>query len=121
MQELKLRWATGKGDLILWWKDKELKILGRMATPEEEKRLTTWAKEQGLTIEGDLAQEATIHADPDLLKRALTDLVKKDVQAVGYVVYGVNKKGKGKVLAHHSEVELEKFTEVARVPQVKGG
>lgn len=116
-----LRWATGRGDLIMTWERYEVKIQGRMATAAEREKLTAWAKEHGLTIEGNLEGVAVIHGEPAGLKKALSALVRKDVGAVGYAVYAVDKKGRGKVLTHHSEVDLSKFKEVAKVPQVKGG
>ena len=120
MQEFKLSWATGRGDLILMWKERELTIHGKLAGQKERDQLTTWAKEHGLLIEGDWP-EPRIHAEPEYLKKALTDLVGKDVGMVGYIVYALTKKGKAKVIAHHSEVDLTKFTEVVRVPQARGG
>lgn len=104
------------------WEGKEIKVQGKLATATEREKLRSWAKEHDLVIAGDLEHEATIVADqPEQLQKALTELVKKEVGAVGYLIYGVNKRGKGKVIAHRSEVKLEDFTEVARLPQVKGG
>ena len=103
------------------WEGGQLLISGKLSTAKEKERLLAWATEEGLIIDGDLASEAVISASSARLRAALTELVRKDIKDVGYLIYAVDEKGRGKVLSLRSEFEISKFSEIAKVPQVSGG
>ena len=116
------RQATTRGDLVMTWKDKTLRIEGRLATAKERTALQAWAMEHSLTLEGSLDDLATVEAAPEVLKKALADLVGKGVGEAGYMVYAVDKRGRGRVLYRKDiPIELDQVTAVSKVPQVAGG
>ena len=116
------RQATIKGDLVLTWRDRTLRIEGRLATAKERTLLRAWAMEHRLQIQGSLDDLATVEAEPESLKKALADLVGKGVGEAGYVVYAVDKKGRARVVHKHDvPISLEDVVAVSKVPAVAGG
>lgn len=116
------RQATAKGDLVLTWAGRSLRIEGRLATERERQLLREWAKKHELSLEGSLADQATVDASPETLRAALSDLVTRGVGEAGYMVYVVNRRGKGRALYNKAvPLNLDEVAEVNKVPQVSGG
>lgn len=118
--DLTFRWATARGDVVLTWKDKAIRVDGTLATPKETEKLRAWADEYELDFEGPLDGQAHAESTRAMCQCALEALVGKQVGDAGFLLYAVDKKGKGKVL-QSKKIDLGGMKQVAKVPQVRGG
>lgn len=118
--DLVFRWATARGDVVVTWKKDTIHIDGTLATDKERDKIEAWAREYDLKIGGELAGPAVVKTTTAMCKCALEGLLSKQVGDAGYLVYVVDKKGKGKVL-QSKHVDLAGVKQAAKVPQVRGG
>lgn len=116
----RFRWQCFGGDLVITWAKDAILIDGRLATEREQKKVESWAKKHNLHIEGPLTEHCKIHADMPKIKKALEELVKEQVGEAGYLLYGVDRLGRGKILKKE-DVQIPELKQVVKAAQTKGG
>jgi hypothetical protein len=115
------RWMTARGDLRIGWKKDRIHFDGLLATSVEADAVRKWAAEWGLKVEGDLLGQAHVVAPPKVLKKAIEDLVDRQVKDPGYLLYAVDKKGKAKVVESPGTVDATKTKQVVKAARTRGG
>ena len=109
------------------WKDSQISIDGRLSTRKEQQVVEEWAKKHKLTIVGSLDAQASILVEVGKekgLRKALGRLIRRSVGEAGYMVYAVDKRGRGRVLyanENYEQVIGDDVEEVAKVPATNGG
>ncbi|MDP2948478.1 MAG: hypothetical protein Q8P22_02935 [Chloroflexota bacterium] len=118
--DLTFRMATHRGDLVVTWKAGTIRIDGNLTTEVERLKLQEWLGRHRLTAKGDLSSQAVVETTPLTAKAAMEDLVGREVGEAGWLVYGVDKKGKARILGQRA-VKLDEFKEVVKAPRPQGG
>lgn len=93
-----------------------------LATKKELSQLREWALQHGINAVAK-AEKWPVTADVGNAKlyAALRDIIGKQVKQPGYLLSGLTKNGKWKVLQSKTDVKLEELAEVAKTPAPVGG